>query len=182
MVHSLTKQVISCVSAKDTVITVGIDQLPEIFVCLHQCLHIFSRIPIMHIVVCQTMAEQQCPMQLRSPGNRVHLVVSSLVFLRSPHIAFGIDGIVEAPACWWSDSHPSPKDRTSLRHRHQRIPSPIRPAPDSNPLFVDIRLTTQPQSRFHLVAGLQFAQPEIGTFLKLCPRPPVPRLSTQTQR
>ena len=43
MVHSLTKQVISCVSAKDTVITVGIDQLPEIFVCLHQCLHIFSR-------------------------------------------------------------------------------------------------------------------------------------------
>ena len=59
MVHDLSEQMIPRVSAKDAVIAIGIHQLTEILVGLHQRLHILCRIPIMHIIVSKTVAEQQ---------------------------------------------------------------------------------------------------------------------------
>ena len=132
MVDNLTEQVVSRVPAKDAVVTVGIDQLPEILVGLHQCLHIFCRIPIVHIVVSKSVTEQQRATQLRRSGDGVHLVVASLVLIGSP---------LEAPARRRSNRHTSLEHRPSLRHRHQRVPATIRPAPDADPFLIDIRLT-----------------------------------------
>ena len=91
MIYSLTEQVVSRISAKDTVVAIGIDQLPEILVSLHQRLHIFSCIPIVHIVVSKSVTEQQRATQLRCPGDGVHLVIASLILIGCPHIAFRID-------------------------------------------------------------------------------------------
>ena len=108
-------------------------------------------------------------MQLRSPEYRIHLVVTAFVFIRCTHITLRIDGVIIAPAGRRSYRHTSLEDRTSLRHRHQRVPATIRPSPDTDSLFVDISLLTKPQSRFHLITCLEFTQTEIGTFLEVSP-------------
>ena len=108
-------------------------------------------------------------MQLSSPVDGVHLVVALLVLLGCTHIALRIDRVVVAPACRRCDGHTCLKHRSSFRHRHQRVPAAIRPAPDTNALFVHIALLSQPYCRFHLITRLQFTQSQIGTLLKGSP-------------
>ena len=91
MVYDLTEKVVPRVSAKDAVVAIGIDQLPEILIFLNQGLHILGRVPVMHIVVSETMTEQQRTMQQGCPGNGIHLVVTRLILLRCTHVAFRID-------------------------------------------------------------------------------------------
>ena len=144
MIDGLTEEVIARIPAKDAVIAVGIDQLPEILISLDQRLHILCRIAIMHIVVGQPVTEEQSPMQLGGSADRIHLVVSSLVLLRSTHIPLRIDGVIKPPACRRGDGDTSPEDRAAFRHRHQRIPATIRPTPDTDTVRIDKRLLTQP--------------------------------------
>ena len=62
MIDGLTEQMVSRIPAKDAVIAVGIDQLSEILISLDQRLDILCRIPIMHIVIGQSMTEKQSTM------------------------------------------------------------------------------------------------------------------------
>ena len=59
MIDGLTEQVIPGIPAKDAVVTICIDQLTEILVGLDQCLHIFCRIAVMHIIIGQTVTKEQ---------------------------------------------------------------------------------------------------------------------------
>jgi hypothetical protein len=64
MIDYLTEQVMARITAVDAMIPIGVDQLTEILVSLHQCLHVFCRILIVHIIISQTMTDQQGTMQL----------------------------------------------------------------------------------------------------------------------
>ena len=103
------------------------------------------------------------------PGNRIHLVIALGVLLRSTHIALSVNGVVESPVGRRSNSHPRSKHGATFRHGHQRIPSTIRPAPDTNPALVYIALLAKPDGSLNLIARLQFTQPHIGTLLEICP-------------
>ena len=117
MVDDLTEQVVSRVPAKDAVVTVGIDQLPEILVGLHQCLHIFCRIPIVHIIVSKSVTEQQRATQLRRSGDGVHLVVASLVLI-------GSRGAIATPAL--NTGLPSDIDISVFQPPYDQPQMPIR--------------------------------------------------------
>lgn len=144
MIDSLTEQVISRIPAKDTMVAVRIDQLPEILISLDQRLDILGRIAIMHIVVGQPVTEEQSPMQLGGSADRIHLVVSSLVLLRSTHIPLRVDGVIKPPACRRGNSDTSAEDGAPFGHRHQCVPATIRPAPNAYTVLIDIRLLSQP--------------------------------------
>ncbi len=144
MIDGLTEEVIARITTKDAVIAVGIDQLPEILISLDQRLDILGRIAIMHIVVGQPVTEEQSPMQLGGSADRIHLVVSSLVLLRSTHIPLRVDGVIKPPACRRGNSDTSPEDGAPFGHRHQCVPATIRPAPNAYTVLVDIRLLSQP--------------------------------------
>ena len=121
----------------------------------------------MHIIVGQTMAEEKSTMQLWGTGDGVHLVVTLRVLLWRTHIPLGINRVVETPAGRRSDCHSGTEDGAPLRHGHQRVPTAVRPSPDADTVFVDIRLLAEPQRSLHLIAGLELAQTEVGTFLEL---------------
>ena len=57
-VQALAEEVVTGVAAKDAVIAVGIDQLTEVLVGLHQRLDILSRVAIVYVVVGQSVTEQ----------------------------------------------------------------------------------------------------------------------------
>ena len=61
---NLTEQVLACVSSVDAVVAVGVDVLLEVLVCLDECLGILEGVLWMHIVVGQSMTEQQCSRQV----------------------------------------------------------------------------------------------------------------------
>ena len=63
IIHDLPEQVIACITAIDTMIAVGIDVHLEVLICLHQCLGIFEGVLRMHIIVGQSMTDQQGAMQ-----------------------------------------------------------------------------------------------------------------------
>ena len=46
------------VAAKDAVVAIGIDQLTEVLVGLHQRLDILSRVAVVYVVVGQSVTEQ----------------------------------------------------------------------------------------------------------------------------
>ena len=62
MVYYLAKQVITSITTKYSMITIGVCQLPEILVSLYQSLGIFSHISEMHIVVSQAVTDKQATM------------------------------------------------------------------------------------------------------------------------
>ena len=58
------EQMVSGVSAIDTMISVGIGKHHKWFVCLNQCLGIFGNVAEVYVVVGHTMTDQQASMQL----------------------------------------------------------------------------------------------------------------------
>ena len=57
-VYALAEQMVTGVATIDAVIAIGIDQLAEVLVGLHQCLNIFSSVLVVHVVVSQSVTEQ----------------------------------------------------------------------------------------------------------------------------
>ena len=160
---------IARVAAIDAVVAVRIDQLSEVLVGLHQRLHILRRVLVVHVIVGQSVTDEQRAAQLLGPCYGVHLVVALGVLLRRTHVALRVNRVIESPARRRSNSHTSLEDRPSLRHRHQRVPAAVRPAPDAYAALVDVGLLSQPQGRLHLVARLELAQPQVRALLKLGP-------------
>ena len=58
-VDGLTEQMVAGVSAVDAVVAVGVDVHLEVLVGLHQSLGIFSRVAEMHVVVGQSVTDEQ---------------------------------------------------------------------------------------------------------------------------
>ena len=95
-IDTLAEQVEARVATIDAMITVGIYQLTEVLVGLHQCLGIFRRITIVDVIIGSAVTQQQGTMQLGDTGNGVVLVARGIL-LRCTHETLRIDGIVEAP-------------------------------------------------------------------------------------
>ena len=142
------------VSPVNAVITVGVYQLAEILIGLHQCLRIFSSIAEVHIIVRHSVYQQKRAVQLFRTGNRT-IVIPSRILLRRTHKALGINGVVIAPRGRRSNGNTRTEYLTAFGHSHQRIESAEAPAPDGNALFIDIRLLAQPESCFYLILRLQ---------------------------
>ena len=49
----------SRIATVNTVVAVGVGQLTEILIGLHQCLGIFRRIAEVHVIIGQTMTDEQ---------------------------------------------------------------------------------------------------------------------------
>ena len=56
------EEVMACVTSIDTVVTVGIDILIEILVCLYKCLSIFRRVTVVDVIVGYSVTKEQCTM------------------------------------------------------------------------------------------------------------------------
>lgn len=87
---------ISGVSAKDSVISVRIEVLFEIFVSLNQCFCVFVSILNMNVVIGDAMANQQFPTQFSGTLYWVNSI-SSCILLWGAHVSLCINRIVVAP-------------------------------------------------------------------------------------
>ena len=146
-------------------IAVGVDELSEVLVGLHECLDILRHVLIVHIVVGQSVTDEQLSAQLRSPLDGVHVVALGIL-LWCTHIALSVDGIVKAPVGGCRDGHSCAEHGPTLAHRHQRAEAAERPSPDADAVLVDKRLSGEPEGGLHLVAGLELTQSEVGTLLE----------------
>ena len=95
-IHALSEQVVTGVATIDAVVAIGIYQLAEVLVSLHQCLGIFRSVTEMHVIVSTAVTEQESTLQLPYPTYRV-LVVAAGILLRGTHKPLRIDSVVETP-------------------------------------------------------------------------------------
>lgn len=82
---------ITGISARDTVVAVGIHLHVELDASLNQCFTVLGAVLVVNVVVGRTMYQQQVAVQLRSAENGRTGVVAFTVFFRGTHEAFGID-------------------------------------------------------------------------------------------
>ena len=58
-VGDLTEEVVAGVTAVDAVVAVGVGELTEVFVGLHQCFCVFGGISEVHIIVGKSVTDEQ---------------------------------------------------------------------------------------------------------------------------
>ena len=145
---------IAGIAAIDAVVAVGVDELAEVFVGINESGDVLGGVLIVHVVIGQTVTEQQGSAELIDTGDGTDAVVAIGVLVGRAHEALGIDGVVEAPARGRGDGDAAAEYGPPFAHGHQRVPAAIAPAPNGDVLFVDIALLSQPQGSFHLVLGL----------------------------
>ncbi len=154
------------VAAVDAVVAVGIGQLAEVLVSLHEGFGVFLRIAEMHVVVGKAVNEQQLAAELCGTADGTDIVACA-VLAGGAHEALGVDGVVVAPAGGSRHSHTCGKDGTPLAHAHQGVEAAVAPAPDGDAVLVNIRLLSEPYGCLHLVVALQLAELEVGALLEV---------------
>ena len=145
---------IAGVAAIDAVVAIGVDKLAEVLVGVDECCDVLGGVLIVHVVISQSMTEQQGTMQLVGAGNGADIIITICIFIGRTHEALGVDGIVEAPTGGRRNGDAAAEHGPSFAHSHQRVPAAVAPAPDGDVLFVDVALLTQPEGGLHLVFGL----------------------------
>ena len=122
----------------------------------------------MNIIISQSMTQQQSSVHLGNT-NRGICIITCGILLRRTHETLSIDRVVETPIRGRGNSNTCLKDRTTLTHTHQGVETTEAPSPDTDIILVNIGKRTQIDSCLYLIAGLQFSQLFINTFLKVCP-------------
>ena len=120
----------------------------------------------MDIIVSEAMTNEQVTMQLLIAMKRRN-VIAIRVLLRSTHIAFRINGIVETPISDRGYGNTAVENGTTLGHRHDSVESTETPSPNGDAVLVNIRKRTQIESGFHLVFRFLVTHRHVGTFLEI---------------
>ena len=130
-------EVLAGVAALDEVVAVGIDELHEGDVGLHEGFGELGGIAVVHVVIGCAVADEEGTVELLGARHRV-AVVAGGVFLGRAHIALGIDSVVVAVVGDGCHGHAGSEDAAALGHGHQRVEAAVAPAPDADAVLIDI--------------------------------------------
>ena len=101
---------------------------------------IFRAILEVYIIIRHAVYQQQITVKLVSTGESRRLLVSFRIFFRCTHEAFRINRVVETPVGWCGNSYTCLEYGGTLTHAHQSHVSTVAPSPNTDAIFIYIRL------------------------------------------
>ena len=84
------------VATVDGVVAVGVGELAEVLVGVHEGFGVFCHIAVVYVVVGRTMDDEQTAAQVLGTRDRTAIIAFG-VLLGCAHETLGVDGVVVAP-------------------------------------------------------------------------------------
>ncbi len=121
-----------------------------------------------HVVIACTVSDEQLPLQVGGIFHRRRFLIAHLVFLREPHVAFRVDGVVIAPVGDRATGKSRFEVAARLEHGMQRHVAAVTPSPDADAIGFHVGKSSQICHSVALVGKFLSAQAKMdGLFEKM---------------
>mmetsp|Transcript_53262 Transcript_53262/g.98465 ORF Transcript_53262/g.98465 Transcript_53262/m.98465 type:complete len:225 (+) Transcript_53262:210-884(+) len=126
-----------------------------------------SSVPEMHVLVNQTVHEQEIALYALNMCHHRALLVAVGVALRSAHVPLRVTGVISVPISDWGSRDGTLEHLWSLGQAHCAEVASVAPPFDSNPLAVRQALIYAPLDSSHLIIYFKGAHPVLQDSLEV---------------